>query len=181
MSILVVLALSGCGGAQQQQQALEQCNSDFRNLTNDYLTIMGQCKGPSEPNAKVAARQASIMRQMSNDELEKFLNGAQLGFTKLRAGTYVVEAKGFRHLLVNHGKSLGMLSAFKARPTLQRTNEWNQRRRFSRAYLDPSGDAVLEADLDLEGGVTQEGVQEFFNTFFLSVQHFAVFMQTESL
>lgn len=179
-SVALTLGLVGCGGAQQQ--ALDKCNDDYRNLTQDYLSMMSQVKsGASTKTEEKGSQRAEILTQLSNDELERFLTGAKIGFDQLRPGTYVIQAEGFRHLLVNHGQSLGMLSAFKTRPTLQRTNEWNQRRRFSRAYLDAAGDAVLEADFDLEGGVTQEGIQEFFNTFFLSVQHFAVFMQTESL
>lgn len=177
---MALMLFTGCGGAQE---SLAKCNADYRALTNDYLSMMGQCKGPAASSEKPVSnlKAANIVTKLSNEELERFLGQAQIGFNKLRPGTYIIEAKGFRHLLINHGQSLGVLSAFKARPTLQRTNEWNQRRRFSRAYLDASGDAVLEADLDLEGGVTSEGVEEFFKTFFLSVQHFAVFMQTESL
>lgn len=48
---------------------------------------------------------------------------------------------------------------------LEHINAWNRERRFSRAYVDADGDAVLEFDLDLEGGVTLGAVDAFLNLF----------------
>lgn len=48
---------------------------------------------------------------------------------------------------------------------LEHINEWNREARFSRAYVDQDGDAVLEFDLDLEGGVTLGAVHAFLNLF----------------
>lgn len=40
------------------------------------------------------------------------------------------------------------------RPSLDQINSWNQTKRFGRAYIDPDGDAVIEMDVSLTGGVT---------------------------
>jgi hypothetical protein len=47
---------------------------------------------------------------------------------------------------------------------LAAVNAWNLNHRFSRSYLDPDGDAVIECDLDLAGGVGEENVREFLKT-----------------
>ena len=36
--------------------------------------------------------------------------------------------------------------------TLERINEWNQKKRFGRAFLDKENDPVLEMDVDLDDG-----------------------------
>lgn len=59
-----------------------------------------------------------------------------------------------------------MVSAFAdTRATLQDVNTWNQEKRFARAYLDTDGDPVVEAELDLAGGVTIARVKDFIQTF----------------
>ena len=51
------------------------------------------------------------------------------------------------------------------RVTLDQVNNWNQSKRFSRAYLDKDGDPNVEYDVDLEGGVTLGAVREAIETF----------------
>lgn len=38
--------------------------------------------------------------------------------------------------------------------TIEQMNEWNRNRRFSAAYLDHNGNATIEFDVNLAGGVT---------------------------
>lgn len=51
-------------------------------------------------------------------------------------------------------------------PSLTTINDWNRLKRLSRAYLKDDGTAVIEFDLDLDGGVTQDAIKEWF-IFFL--------------
>ncbi len=44
-------------------------------------------------------------------------------------------------------------------------NEWNSTSRFGRAYIDDSGDPVIELDLLLTGGVTEGTIQEYITVF----------------
>jgi hypothetical protein len=60
-------------------------------------------------------------------------------------------------------------------PTLATVNEWNQKNNFSRAYIDKDGNAVLESDLVLSGGVTNDTVEIFVKTFRDSVARWARF------
>jgi hypothetical protein len=56
--------------------------------------------------------------------------------------------------------------------SLDKVNQWNKEKRFSRAYLDGDGDANVEWDIDLEGGVTMGAVREGIRTFQTVVQIF---------
>jgi hypothetical protein len=46
--------------------------------------------------------------------------------------------------------------SLKQKPSQATMNEWNQKRRFGRCYLDADQDPNMEMDVDLDGGVTQE-------------------------
>jgi hypothetical protein len=48
---------------------------------------------------------------------------------------------------------------------LTKVNKWNVSRRFSRAYVDSDGDPHLEADLDLENGVTVSTARKFIERY----------------
>lgn len=43
-----------------------------------------------------------------------------------------------------------------AKYTIDFSNTWNTKRRYSKTYLDSDGDMNLEWDVDLDGGVTDE-------------------------
>jgi Putative bacterial sensory transduction regulator len=60
-------------------------------------------------------------------------------------------------------------------PTLASVNEWNQKNSFSRAYVDKDGNAVLENDLVLTGGVSSDSIELFVKTFRDSVARWARF------
>ncbi|SEQ43456.1 Putative sensory transduction regulator [Devosia sp. YR412] len=51
-------------------------------------------------------------------------------------------------------EDLNFYVGFQIQPGLDDINAWNRDKRFSRAYLDERGDAVVEMDLDLVQGVT---------------------------
>lgn len=40
--------------------------------------------------------------------------------------------------------------------SLEKVNEWNKSKRYSRCYLDKDGEPVLQLDLDLAGGITKD-------------------------
>lgn len=64
-------------------------------------------------------------------------------------------------------------------PSLERVNEWNRKKRFSRAYLDEEGDPVLEADLDLAGGVADGAIRAFLDLFEENLRAFAAWIGWE--
>jgi hypothetical protein len=72
------------------------------------------------------------------------------------------------------GKNL-LLWSYVQGGSLNKVNEWNKQKRFSRAYLDGDGDANVEWDIDLEGGVTMDAVREGIKTFEAVVSVFKEF------
>ena len=64
-------------------------------------------------------------------------------------------------------------------PSLELVNEWNREKRFSRAYLDEEGDPVLEADLDLAGGVADGAIRAFLDLFEENLRAFAAWIGLE--
>lgn len=122
------------------------------------------------------ATDEKLVRQLDNERLENILNELGLEHRKFRDNGYVVTVKDVKHVLVNHGRNLQFWVGFTAQPKQSVINEWNKRRRFSRAYLDEEGNAVIESDLDIEGGVTAGAVREFIKTFLVSVENYAGFV-----
>jgi hypothetical protein len=57
--------------------------------------------------------------------------------------------------------------------TLETMNAWNQDKRFGKAYLDYSGDPVIEWDVNLFGGVTAANLDDTFDWWKLVLQSFA--------
>lgn len=61
--------------------------------------------------------------------------------------------------------------------SLDRINEYNANRRFSRAYLDDVGDPCVEMDLDLDfAGLPRQNVVEYLNTWSLTIHDFRDFI-----
>ncbi len=61
---------------------------------------------------------------------------------------------------------------FLIKPTNETINKWNQTKRFSRAYLDNEGDAILEMDIILQGGISEANLSETFSYWRLSLAGF---------
>ena len=58
--------------------------------------------------------------------------------------------------------------------SLKAINAWNQEYRWTRAYLDDKNRAVLQMDMNSEGGIGKENLQIMLNTFFSIAEDFAV-------
>ncbi len=68
-------------------------------------------------------------------------------------------------MLYDEGHSIQFYVCFSGTSaTLDKVNEWNRSKRFSRSYLDEEGDPCLELDLDLAGGITKDRLVDYFKT-----------------
>ena len=61
---------------------------------------------------------------------------------------------------------------FQVKPSIDVINAWNASKRFSRAYLDGEGDAILEMDVVINGGVSTEMLNSSFEYWRLSLNQF---------
>ena len=59
------------------------------------------------------------------------------------------------------------------KPGLEKINEWNFSKRFSRAYIDGDQDACIEMDLDLVQGVSAEYLDSQFGLWKMVVDQFS--------
>lgn len=61
-----------------------------------------------------------------------------------------------------------------------RINQWNRKKRFARAYVDDSGDPVIEMDVDLDfNGLPRENIVESFAIWKSLVSSFGKFVNGE--
>lgn len=70
-------------------------------------------------------------------------------------------------------EDLNFYAGFAARPGLDQINDWNRDKRFSRAYLDELGDAVVEMDLDLVQGVSEDYLAAQMDVWHMVVTEFS--------
>jgi hypothetical protein len=122
--------------------------------------------------AAARADQGEIVKELSDSNTQRILEAIKIEYTEVAPGTYKFSLGGYEMLFFNKGKNLQFYALFKKKIPLGRINEWNAGNRYSRAYLDKEGNAVLESDLDLGGGVSYGAVAEFFKTWVLSVKLF---------
>ena len=60
---------------------------------------------------------------------------------------------------------------------LSMINDWNKGSRFGRAYVDDSGDPVIELDLLMAGGVTAETIRQYITVFAEAASSLGVALQ----
>jgi len=61
--------------------------------------------------------------------------------------------------------------------SLTMINDWNSSSRFGRAYIDDSGDPVIELDLLMAGGVTADTIREYITVFTQAASSLGVALQ----
>lgn len=123
-------------------------------------------------------KERTVITNATSQFIEILLEKLETNFAEVGNGSYSFSLKGYKVALFNKGDDIQLFSKFTGRTiTLNRVNEWNRTRRFTRAYLDKDGDACIEADLDFEGGVTVEAILRFIVIFAQSVESYAEYLQ----
>lgn len=120
---------------------------------------------------------AEVIETISAQRVVELLG--QAGFTGAEIDAdqdVLVNMQGYRVLILvgsYQGKNLSMKFALAGTQANHQTvNQFDLEKRFGRAYLDSDGDPVLESDLDLEGGVAEARVLDYFRTFNQLMVHF---------
>lgn len=115
----------------------------------------------------------SIVKHLPNSTAAKILRSLGFSIRKLKPGVFRFKLGRFVVLFFNKGRNCQLYAGFRNKPGLAVVNKWNKGKRFSRAYLDNTRDAVIESDLDFDGGTTIGAIKEFIRTFKLSVTAYA--------
>ena len=122
-----------------QPVSLAQLRSNVGQITqNQGVEIINQLS---------VARMRSILQGMGFDVTEQLNNGGNPYLT--------FQLDGYRVSLLTQTNNLMLYSGFTIKADLAKANDWNQKHRFSQAFLDENGDPVVESDLDVSGGVTK--------------------------
>lgn len=124
-----------------------------------------------EPFGPIRDGSPTIFCELTRKQLLEMMLHEGYSAEPLNMGAVSWKLDGFKAqvFISDDGDSLQFHSSFRDDDAdLEVVNEWNQRFRYSRSYLDEDGDPHLELDLDLAGGVTAERIFDFLVTCRLS-------------
>ena len=128
-----------------------------------------------------------IIRELSTRKLENILES--LADTEIisdvqemdSADSYAFQSGGVKILLINNKENLLLYTSFSKDTviSLSKINEWNRNHYFTRAYLNKNRDPVLEADLLIDGGVSEKRIQVWLAVYCLSVREYLEYLNED--
>ena len=140
------------------------------------LVLVGALLAVPVTSGTVRADDEDVISKMSAGRIERIVKSFSdvTDFTEVDNNTYSFQTAKLKIILLNKGDTMQLHAAFKLkeRVSFSRINEWNKTKRFAKAYLDKDGDPVLEADIELTGGVTEKNVKEWLKTYVLCLKAF---------
>ena len=140
------------------------------------LSLAAALVAASATVSPARAADDDVVSKMSAGRIERIVKSFNdvTEFAEKDDNTYSFKAESLRILLFNKSDTMQLHAGFKLkeRVTLSRINEWNKTKRFAKAYLDRDGDPVLEADIELTGGITEKNVKEWFKTYVVCLKAF---------
>ncbi len=178
MRLLVAASalLTGCGSAVMQQ-ALTECQAHLIEMTRECRQPVAQCAPAADGKA---AQCPQILTEISNDALGELITSVGFEVRGLQSGTVKFVMPWANAPIEAHAYNRdGNLRLYATRvteepPALTIVNEWNRTKRYSRAHVDSDGDAVIESDLDIRGGVTPKTIKNFVKIFGISAGAFFI-------
>ena len=111
---------------------------------------------PANNLRELNPEQIIVMVRAVGGDIKRFGNRLMAIFGKIK--TQIVYTRKDR-VLTAHARFKGYSNDLKF------INDWNRTKRFSRAYIDKDKDIVLEAEIDLEPGVSEEAIKNWLKGF----------------
>ena len=114
-----------------------------------------------------------IQEEMSVEKMMELMKKEGYSVTLDDDGDILWKIEGYNTwiLLEDDGSTILFYTGFvDTNTTLRDVNDWNQNKKYSRSYIDDDGDPNLEADLDLNGGVTMGRIVTYLKTCHISFQ-----------
>jgi hypothetical protein len=119
-----------------------------------------------------------VLSEISNDQIQKLLETMGYEVEQAKDDVLRFAIEGHTAVIVNKKTNIQFYSYFKKKKLdLKKINEWNATKRFSRVYIDKDGDAVIDWDVDLEGGTTSGALKESIRTYRMGVMAFVRFLE----
>jgi hypothetical protein len=119
-----------------------------------------------------------VFYRVSDKTLERIIVKLKLPFeqkrVQLRDTTIttfnLIIGKGYRATLANYGGTLQLSAGgFAAKgnqgPSLERINDWNASRLYTRAFVDKTGGGVLVSDLTIFSGTTERIIETWVSMY----------------
>ena len=148
---------AGCGGTQVIQEALESCQERL-------VEVSGKCSPAQRvqpqgncPECPKGGANGQVITRISDTDLTALIKRFGFDIRGRKPGLINFDIGGIGVVMrLSDRTNLQLYAAFisEVPPPLGVINEWNRTKRYSRAYVDSDGDAVIESDLDIKGGVT---------------------------
>ncbi|MGX2950616.1 YbjN domain-containing protein [Ursidibacter sp. B-7004-1] len=117
-----------------------------------------------------------VKKSYSDQELITLLkNEGYSPVKRIKEGTIAFPADSSNYVLFNLQDTLQIVIMFRDAEHIgyEELNEWNSNHRFSRAYLEEdNGVVVLDNDLDLKAGVSEQQIIRFIGKFQLLARLF---------
>ncbi len=136
---------------------------------------------------RVGLSQNKVTRSITNDAIEKILQGLDLKYQKGERKdkdnnvVYFDFQRGDSKVrLLNYGTDLWLESTTDKKVRLEEINRWNAEAKFSRLVLIEEKDKTvlsLESQLDCLGGVTEAMIKQYINRFDEDAKKFAKFVK----
>ena len=133
-----------------------------------------------------AQNKEKVYRDLTPAQVEAILNDLTIKFVKTQPPKlpkdydYDFERNNYKIRLTLSGGKLLWISALFPKASLEKINKWNIKATFSRAVLDRVNDreyAIVEYQLNVLGGVTDNMLRQFVRRFDNEVSSFDQFLQ----
>jgi hypothetical protein len=137
------------------------------------LMAFGALAAPARP----VANAGKVVTEVTAADLRSLLNDRKISFEEAldpeENTMFVLKLAKYKVVLYQYGgegdkgTSLLLSGVWDTgdEVPLARVNEWNYHQRFTKAYVDDGGELHMEADLDLEGGVTIGAIAKWIADF----------------
>lgn len=115
----------------------------------------------------VSLEYGEIVTTTTAEQLAAFMKGEGYSVEVDPDGDLAWKLDGYKSVIfvADDNASLLFYAAFNdGNATLEKVNNWNKTRKYSRSYIDNDGDPCLELDLDLVGGVTPDRIRDYLRT-----------------
>lgn len=148
------------------------------------------------PSAQELADDGAAIKHLDPAVLTSLLSTAGFSYDEVRdkdgdrvlkIGTAETGADKIEFIFIGCGNDRScedvlMRATFPQNPqiALNAINEWNQRNRWARAFLNESEQAVLEMDISAYGGIERDALESMVDNFFKLLREFSKKLSTEA-
>jgi uncharacterized protein YdgA (DUF945 family) len=148
------------------------------------------------PSAQELADDGAVIKHLDPAVLTSLLSTAGFSYDEIRdkdgdrvlnIGTAETGADKIDFIFIGCGNDRScedvlMRATFPQNPqiALNAINEWNQRNRWARAFLNEADQAVLEMDISAYGGIEHDALESMVDNFFKLLREFSKKLSTEA-